>query len=170
MSAVSTIKAARAAGISFAIVGNDLVLEAPAPPSPGIIEAISEHKPEILNLLRSSAIRWSAADWQALFDERAGILEHDGNLGRLDAEMIAFEDCVDHWLAMQLPLADRQGCCLHCRLPMPSKEQAAVVVTCADGDVGRLHFGCAATWKNLRRWDARTALRWLLEATKRGTP
>ena len=106
MSAANAIKAARAAGISFAIEGNKLVVEAPAPPSPEIVENISRHKAEILNLLRSAAAAWSAADWQAFFDERAGILEHGGRLNCLDAEMIAFEDCVDHWLALHPPPAD----------------------------------------------------------------
>ena len=87
MSAANALKAARAAGISLAIEGNKLVVEAPTPPSPEIVENISRHKAEILNLLRSAAAAWSAADWQAFFDERAGILEHDGRLDRLDAEM-----------------------------------------------------------------------------------
>src|SRR5262245_14585783 len=163
MSATSALKAARAAGISFAIEGDKLVLEAPSPPSPKIVEYISQHKAEILNLLRSAAATWSAADWQAFFDERAGILEHDGRLGRLDAEMIAFEDCVDHWLATHPPSAGKDGCCLRCGAPVSSKDQTALIVTCAGGQVGRLHSGCASTWKNLRRWHARTALKFLLD-------
>src|SRR5262245_46750147 len=34
---------------------------------------------------------WSAEDWRARFDERAGFFEHDGGLTRVQAERQAFE-------------------------------------------------------------------------------
>jgi hypothetical protein len=36
----------------------------------------------------------SVEEWQAYFDERAGIREFDGGLARADAEMLAAEDTV----------------------------------------------------------------------------
>jgi hypothetical protein len=36
----------------------------------------------------------SRDDWQAYFDERAGIREFDGDLPRCEAEVLAFEDTV----------------------------------------------------------------------------
>ena len=153
--------------LTFHIEGEHLILEAPSAPPADVLEAVSRHKAEILNLLRYDVAGWSPEDWQVLFDERAGIAEYDGGLSRLDAEMYAFEDCVDHWLALHLPVAREQEHCLRCGTPVTDQDKASVVVTCVGGTMGRLHDGCAPTWKNLRRWEARTALRWLLDSSKR---
>jgi len=165
MSAVLVLKTARAAGLTFHIEGEHLVVEARSAPPPEVIEAVSLHKAEIVNLLRRNAAGWSPEDWHALFDERAAVLEYDGGLGRLDAELWAFEDCVDHWLATHPPVANGDGCCLCCGTPISSMEQSIVMVPCAQAHTRRLHVGCAPRWKNVRRWDARTALRWLLKTT-----
>ena len=36
-----------------------------------------------------------ADDWQASFDERAGIIEYDGNVTRAEAEALALACCLD---------------------------------------------------------------------------
>jgi hypothetical protein len=53
MNAAEVIEEAAAAGIRIAIDGDGLSLEAVAPPPKAIIELITQHKPEIINLLRS---------------------------------------------------------------------------------------------------------------------
>lgn len=50
MSAVEALKAARAAGIQLGIDGDDLVLEAPAPPPPAVIDLLSRHKAEVVSM------------------------------------------------------------------------------------------------------------------------
>jgi hypothetical protein len=65
-------QAARAAGIRLGIDGDDLVLEASAPPPPAMIDLLSRHKAGIVALLRPAEDGWSAEDWQVFFDERAG--------------------------------------------------------------------------------------------------
>jgi hypothetical protein len=82
MSAAEALKAARAAGIKLTIDGDDLVLEASAPPPPAVIDRLTGHKTEIVAMLRPRRDGWSADDWQAFFDERAGITEFDGGLSR----------------------------------------------------------------------------------------
>ena len=47
-----------------------------------ILDLLSRHKPGIVALLRPGRDGWSAEDWQAFFDERAGIAEFDGGLPR----------------------------------------------------------------------------------------
>ena len=131
-----------------------------------VVEDISRHQSEILDLLRSGISIWSAAEWRAFFDERARIAEHDGGFNRLDAEMCAFEDCVDHWSVMHPPLANQHGGCLRCGISVSPKEGSSVTVACSGGAKGRLHPECAPTWRNLRRWDARSALLWLLERSR----
>ena len=166
MSAVEALKAARAAGVELGLDGDDLVLEAAAPPPAAVLDLLSRHKAGIVALLRPADDGWSAEDWQAFFDERAGIVEHDGGFPRLDAEMSAFEDCVDHRLALHPPALADHGYCLRCGTPVSDQDKASVVVTCVGGTTGRLHSGCAPTWKNRRRWEARTALIWLLHRTR----
>jgi hypothetical protein len=53
MNAAEVIKEAAAAGIRIAIEGDGLSLEATAPPPKAILELITQHKPEIIDLLRS---------------------------------------------------------------------------------------------------------------------
>ena len=48
MSAIDTLRAARALGIELAVDGNDLLLEAAAEPSGATIEALAKHKVEII--------------------------------------------------------------------------------------------------------------------------
>ncbi len=42
---------------------------------------------------------WSAEDWRAYFDERAGIREHDANMKRDMAEALAFGEVVNLYMA-----------------------------------------------------------------------
>ena len=52
MSATEAIEAARAAGIHIAIDGDDLVLEASAPPSPVVLDVLSRNKAHVVAMLR----------------------------------------------------------------------------------------------------------------------
>ena len=77
MNAVQALEAARAAGITIALDGDDLMLQASAQPPEDVLELLSHHKPGIVVLLRPDR-SWTAEDWRALYDERAGIAEIDG--------------------------------------------------------------------------------------------
>ncbi|HEY6371219.1 MAG TPA: hypothetical protein VIX37_11620 [Candidatus Sulfotelmatobacter sp.] len=48
MSAAQALSAARAVGIHLEVDGDDLLLEAPAPPPSAILEVLSQHKAEIV--------------------------------------------------------------------------------------------------------------------------
>jgi hypothetical protein len=98
MSAAEALEAARAVGIRVEIDGDDLVLEAPTAPPPGVLDLLSRHKAGIVMLLRLADDGWSAEDWQVFFDERAGIAEFDGGLSRRQAEARAFACCAVEWL------------------------------------------------------------------------
>jgi hypothetical protein len=41
---------------------------------------------------------WTEQEWSDHFEERAGIIEHDGGRSRLEAEHQAYEECVRRWL------------------------------------------------------------------------
>jgi hypothetical protein len=57
-------------------------------------EAVRQHKPELLALLRSPPPSLDAlpADWRDTWEERAAIMEYDGELPRERAEALALLD------------------------------------------------------------------------------
>jgi hypothetical protein len=71
MSAGQALRAARAAGIHLEVEGDDLLLEAPAPPPTAVLDALSRHKAEIVRILHPAKDGWSAEDWRLYFEERA---------------------------------------------------------------------------------------------------
>src|SRR5690348_16251459 len=103
MSAAEALEVARAVGIRVDIDGDDLVLEAPTAPPPGVLDLMSRYKADIVTLLRLADEGWSTEDWQVFFDERAGIAEFDGGLSRGPAEARAFGYCVVEWLIRNPP-------------------------------------------------------------------
>ena len=98
MSAAHALKSARAVGIRVRIDGDDLELEAAAPPPPGMLDLLSLHKADLLTLLRPANDGWSPEDWQVFFEERAAIAEFDSGLVRVAAEARALACCVTEWL------------------------------------------------------------------------
>lgn len=96
MTPAAILKAAAEAGVSVHVDGADLVLEASSRPPPAIVEGLSRHKAGVVAFLRGR-YSWSAEDWRAFFDERAGIAEFDGGLSRRKAEDQAFDCCVTEW-------------------------------------------------------------------------
>jgi hypothetical protein len=77
MNAAEVIKEAAAVGIQLAIEGDGLLLEAKAPPPEAIIELITRHKPEIIDLLRSgredlAEARISWLDMEVAVENEAG--------------------------------------------------------------------------------------------------
>jgi hypothetical protein len=113
VSAADALKAARAAGVDLRLDGDDLVLEASAPPPLATLDLVSRHKPGIVALLRPGGDGWSPEDWQVFFDEPAGIAEFDGGLPRPEAEARAFECCIVEWLNRNF-VRSPPACCLAC--------------------------------------------------------
>src|SRR4051794_26223168 len=98
MIAVEALRMAHAAGVDLSVDEHDLVLEALSEPPSAVLDMLRQHKAGIVILLqRGLRVRycsWSAEDWRAFFDERAGIAEFDGRLSRAEAEASAFTYCV----------------------------------------------------------------------------
>src|SRR4029450_3715607 len=98
MTALDALKAAQAANVKIRVEGADLVLRAPALPPATVLDALKLNKPAIVALLRRQLSHWTVEDWEAFFDEREGIREHDGGLPREQAEALAFDDSIVEWL------------------------------------------------------------------------
>jgi hypothetical protein len=81
VSAAEALEAARAAGVGLRVDGDELLLEASAPPPAAVLDLLARHKADVISLLQ-------AAD-EAAFSERAAALEHDEGLPRSEAERLA---------------------------------------------------------------------------------
>jgi hypothetical protein len=152
MSAAVALKAGHTAGIRFEIDGNDLVLEASAPPPPAVIDLLSRHKAEVVALLRPAKDGWSAEDWQVFFDERAAIVEFDGGLSRAEAEAHAFDCCVVEWLNHN-PEHSPAGPCLDCGDCDHTDDPLLPYGTEISGR-GWLHSSCWRAWHEGRKSEA----------------
>ena len=156
MSAAEALKAARAAGIKLAIDGNDLLLEAASEPPAVVLHELSRHKAEIVALLRPRRDGWSADDWQAFFDERAGITEFDGALSRAEAEAQALTCCIVEWLNRN-PTPSAPGRCAWCG-HAESNDAVVLPYGVEPGTHIWLHAECWPAWQDTRRSQAREAL------------
>jgi hypothetical protein len=162
MTAVQALRAARAAGVAVSLKGEGLLLEATAEPPQAVLDALSRHKPDIVQLLRLDGVGWSLDDWRAFFEERAGIAEFDGKYPRIDAEINAFEECVDRWLALNPPTIHSPNTCLLCQKQTSAHDIDLARTVRISKEPAHLHPGCAARWKQFRRVEARTHLVFLL--------
>ncbi len=99
-----------------------------------------------------------AEDWQAHFNERAGIAEHDGGLSRTDAEQQAFECCVVEWLWRNPPPTRGPMWCANCGEPLGEIGRDGLPYLTGDGGHVWLHSGCHGDWTARRRAEAVTAL------------
>ena len=107
---------------------------------------------------KAGIAEWDAEDWQAYFDERAAIAEHDGGLERADAERQAFECCVMEWLWQHPPPASGPERCAHCGQPLGEPGRDGLPFLTGDGGHVWLHSGCHGDWTVRRRAEAVAAL------------
>ena len=156
MSAVEALRLAQENGIRLGIAGADLILDAEREPAPAVLEAIRRHKEGIVALLAPDHVAWSAEDWQAFFDERAGIAEVDGGQTRADAEALAFECCVVEWLNRH-PQRSDLGRCAWCERPDREGHTVVPFGTESHGHTW-LHPECWSDWRQDQRERAQQAL------------
>ena len=152
MSAVEALRLAWENGVRLGVAGADLILDADREPVPRVLEVIRRHKAGIVALLTAAKGDWTARDWRAFYDERAGIAEHDGRMTRAEAETQAFECCVVEWLNRNhepsLP-----GLCAWCR---EGRCDGGVVLPFGADAQGHtwLHGECWEAWHARRRAQA----------------
>jgi hypothetical protein len=156
MSAAQALSAARAVGIHLEVDGDDLLLEASAPPPTAILDGLSQHKAEIVAVLRPGRDGWSAEDWRSFFEERAAIAEFDGGLSRTEAEAQALACCIIEWLNRN-PTPSVPGRCAWCG-QAESNDAVVLPYGVQPGTHIWLHAECWPAWQDTRRSQARGAL------------
>jgi hypothetical protein len=156
MSAAEALHAARAAGITVALDGETLLLEATAEPPQAVLDALSRHKLAILDLLRSGQCGWTTAHWRAYFDKRRGITASNNELPCAQVDMLALACCAIEWLN-QHPAPSAPGRCAWCG----KAESSGAVVLPLGTEPGThtwLHAECWSGWHQARQTDAIAAL------------
>ena len=113
MSAPEALTVAHAARIKIRIDGDDLALEASAPPPGEALNLLARHKAAIATQIRPGNDEWSSEDWREFFDKRAGIAKLNGALPLDQAEALAFSWCVNEWLHRN-PVRSPVGRCALC--------------------------------------------------------
>jgi hypothetical protein len=156
MTAAQFLKTARAAGLELEVDGAQLALKAATKPPAEVLEALSRNKTEIIALLRRGPDGWSAEDWLAFFDERAGIAEFDGGLPRQEAEARAYICCITEWLNRNF-VHSPPGRCLLCGEIEHASDPLLPIGTEHIGHAW-LHSRCWPAWHASRRAEAAAAL------------
>jgi len=114
------------------------------------------HAAKCEELIRNADGGWSAQDWQAFFDERAGIAEFDGGLSRPEAEASAFACCVAEMMNRTLVVSDPDRC-VYCGGDDRSGDRLLPFVATTTGHTW-LHPACWESWFRGRQGDAAAAL------------
>jgi hypothetical protein len=147
-------------GVTLSKRGHEIVLEGPdAVLTDALVGKLRAIKSQILRNLDA----WDFADWQAFYDERAGITEFDGQALRLEAERHAHESCIVEWLNRH-PAASVPGQCALCGQLDRSDH---VVVPFGTDQHTWLHPECWPAWHEERQVQAIAALRAMGIAARR---
>ena len=155
MSAAEALKVARAAGVELSLDGDDLVLEAPAPPPEAVLDLLAHNKLGLVALLRPGRDGWSHDDWRQTYEERLAVAMIDGEQPEPEARRVAWESCIVRWWDLH-PVRSAPDHCAECgRTGLPGN-----IVPFGAEPAGHawLHPGCWSSWFAGRREQAAAAL------------
>jgi len=156
---------ARDAGLGVVVDGDRLVVRGPLR-CEAQAKSLLERKAEVVAYLSGPAKRnhgsdpasteWTPQYWFDHFQERAAIIEYDGELPRPEAKRQALADTINHWLVMHppKPTDDNDGC-VHCRQPLGPDGVPVLAGTAHTW----LHSACHPSWLAKRRAGAEQDLR-----------
>lgn len=106
MSGAALVADLRARGVTLLSAGDRIGFVPMALVTDADRVALAANRDEVLAIVRNDARSdWTPDDWKAHFDERASIIEFDGNLPRPEAERLAFIALAVEWHATQPDLA-----------------------------------------------------------------
>jgi len=135
---------------------DDLLLEASGPPPDAVLDALSQHKAEVVRILHSAKDGCSLEYWHVLFHQRVAFAEYAGGLPCAEAEARAFECCIVEWLNRN-PTPSAPGRCAWCG-QAESRDAVVLPYGTEPGTHIWLHVECWPAWQGVRRSRAREAL------------
>ena len=173
MSAQALIQELAEHDIHLSVSGSGLRYRAPrGVMTPELRATLKARKPEIMAALAGAPEAaagdapepddWTAADWQELFDERAGIAEYDGGLSRPEAEVVAFRACTLRWLAVHPIEPSPGGGCAWCGESAAGEGEVVLIGLNAAGPAWA-HPDCHALLTAQRLVEAADALAELVD-------
>jgi hypothetical protein len=140
--------------------GPNLVVDGPAGElSDALVERLRAAKKELLDALSGTASSsdWNHYDWQMYFEERAAIREYDGEIGRVEAQSLAYDDTVQHWLCLHPPPTHARQTCVYCDQEEGPTDPLLSLLT--SGRRVSVHQRCWEPWSGYRKAQAEEALR-----------
>ncbi len=150
----------RCKDIKVEVDGFDLILYGPADElNDTFLERLRAAKSQLLSSLsgRAPSSEWNRDDWRAYFEERTAIREYDGGLRRPEAQLLAYDDTVEHWLCLHPPPLHALQACVHCGQPEGSAGYLLSLL--ASGRHVSVHEQCWEPWSKNRKAQAAAALR-----------
>jgi hypothetical protein len=166
MTPAAIIADARGDGLILSLgPGGGLHFRGPKRASEKWLPILRGAKPAIIaHLTRAQRSAWDAEDWRTFFDERAAILQYDGDLPRHEAEVTAFRCCVAEWLR-QHPVRSEPGRCLACG----ETGRTEPLIPFGTTEHAWLHGRCWRAWNQEKVAEAEAALATLIQPD-RATP
>lgn len=167
MSAHPLLDQAVSAGLTLLVENGDLIVEFDGAPPDDILAMLKAHKAELLaaltgtNTPHCSVCNWSKTDWAGEYDERAGIIEHDGGEATETAEIAALRAVAALFVQTHLPAPRTKDGCDHCGGPEGEGGALIVPFSIATPNTARawLHHRCWLAWYGPREAQAIEALK-----------
>ena len=111
-----------------------------------------------LNGSSSRPAEWDGNDFRVFYEERAAILEFDGEQDRPEAERQAFEATIIQWMNLSPSPNFDNDHCAQCENPVGRiGDDSVPFLTGGEGHVW-LHHGCHPAWMARRRREATEAI------------
>lgn len=142
--------------ITIVLQGEKLSLTAHKPPPERLLKALKEERDALTFLITVDPSGWTPEDWQAHFEERAGIRHFEGGFERNEAERLAFNDCVTEWMTRN-PERNKPTLCAACGTGEKTNEPIVPFGTQRFGH-SWLHHTCWPSWYEGRKQKARDFL------------
>lgn len=101
---------------------------------------------------------WTADDWRDFYQERAAIMEYDGEISREEAERLALDWCIMTWMAANPPCGLSKELCSACGEPIGRVGEDSIPLLAGKESHAWIHHTCFDKWWLQRRSLAVTAL------------
>ena len=101
---------------------------------------------------------WTAQDWRDFYQERAAIMEYDGEISREEAERQALDWCITTWLAANPPCGLDEGLCSACGEPIGRVGEDSIPLLAGKESHAWVHYTCVDEWRLQRRNSSVAAL------------